>query len=255
MHSTISATAKEKISDFIWQHLLLLMSLFLMTLGVSLCVRSCMGSSVISSIPMAFSVAGEEGSVPNLTIGQYTYIMNFMLVGAQLLILRRKFEPVQFFQLIIGFVFGALIDLNMQLTSLLAYDTLPVQIAAQFAGCTVMAIGIATEIRCGSVTMPGEGIQVAVCRVTGWPFPKVKIMIDTTLVVLAVVSCYCFFGKWIWSVVGPGTLFAMFYIGYTVKLLNPHMGWFDRLLDNRPGFQRYIYGLARFIYPRNRHEH
>lgn len=255
MHTTITVNSKEQVSDFIWQHLLLLMSLFLMTLGVSLCVRSGMGSSVISSIPMAFSIAGEQGLAPNLTIGEYTYIMNFIFVIAQILILRRKFEMVQLFQLIIGFVFGALIDLNMQLTSLLNYDTLPVKIAAQFAGCTIMAIGIATEIRCGSVTMPGEGIQVAVCRVTGWPFPKAKIIIDTTLVVLAVASSYFFFGEWLWSVIGPGTLFAMFYIGYTVKLLNPHLEWFDRLLNNRPGFRRYIYGLARFIYPHNRHEH
>ena len=48
--------------------------------------------------------------------------------------------------------------------------------------------------------------------------------------------------------VGPGTLFAMFYVGYVVKLVNPHLGWFDRLLAYRPGFRRYIYGMARYIY-------
>lgn len=61
---------------------------------------------------------------------------------------------------------------------------------------------------------------------------------------------YCFFGAWPWTVVGPGTLFAMFYVGFVVRSVNPHMGWFDRLLAFRPGFRRYIYGLARFIYPK-----
>ena len=98
--------------------------------------------------------------------------------------------------------------------------------------------------------MPGEGIQVAIARVSGRPFPIVKIIVDTTLVILAVISGYCFFGVWPWTVVGPGTLFAMFYVGYVVKMVNPHLGWFDRLLSYRPGFRRYIYGLARFIYPR-----
>lgn len=37
-------------------------------------------------------------------------------------------------------------------------------------------------------------------------------------------------------VVDPGTLFAMFYVGYVVKLVNPHLRWFDRLLDYRPVF-------------------
>lgn len=242
---------KEKVIGFVWQHFLLFLSMFFMTFGVALCVRSNLGSGVISSIPMAFSLAGECGLAPGLTIGGYTNIMNIILVVAQILVLRRRFDPIQLFQLLIGFVFGCLLDVNMWLTSLFSdYESILSQIIAQLAGATVLGCAVAVEIRCGSVTMPGEGIQVAISRVSGKPFPIVKIMVDTTLVILAVISGYFFFGSWPWTVVGPGTLFAMFYVGYVVKLVNPHLGWFDRLLDYRPGFRRYIYGLARFIYPR-----
>ncbi len=241
---------KEKVIGFVWQHFLLLVSMFFMTFGVALCVRSNLGSGVISSIPMSFSLAGEVGIVPGWTIGGYTNIMNVILVAAQILVLRRQFDKIQLFQLLVGFVFGALLDINMWITSYFSdYPTLISQIIAQFAGATILGCAVAIEIRCGSITMPGEGIQVAIARVTGKPFPIVKIAVDTTLVVLAVISGYCFFGKWPWTVVGPGTLFAMFYVGYVVKLVNPHLKWFDRLLDYRPGFRRYIYGLARFIYP------
>lgn len=130
------------------------------------------------------------------------------------------------------------------------YEAIPIQIIAQLLGATILGCAVAMEIRCGSVTMLGEGIQVAIARVTGRPFPIVKIMVDTTLVVLAVISGFYFFGTWPWTVVGPGTLFAMFYVGYVVKLVNPHLKWFDRLLAYRPVFRRYIYGLARFIYPK-----
>ena len=243
--------SKEQVIGFVWQHLMLLLSMFFMTLGVALCVRSNLGSGVISSIPMSFSLAGEARLVPGWTIGGYTNIMNVLLVIAQVLVLRRRFEPIQLFQLVIGFVFGCLLDVNMWLTSHLStYGTLPAQISAQFIGATILGCAVAIEIRCGSVTMPGEGIQVAIACVTGRPFPSVKIMVDTTLVVLAVISGYCFFGSWPRTVVGPGTLFAMFYVGYVVRLVDPHLGWFDRLLDYRPGFRRYIYGLARFIYPK-----
>ena len=242
---------KEKVVGFIWQHILLLLSMFFMTFGVALCVRSNLGSGVISSIPMSFSLAGEAGLAPGLTIGGYTNIMNVILVVAQILVLRRRFEPLQLFQLLIGFVFGCLLDLNMWITSYFSsYETLPAQIIAQFLGATILGIAVATEIRCGSVTMPGEGIQVAIAKVSGKPFPIVKIMVDTSLVVLAVISGFYFCGTWPWTVVGPGTLCAMFYVGYVVKLVNPHLGWFDRLLRYRPGFRRYIYGLARFIYPK-----
>ena len=242
---------KDRVIGFLWQHFLLLLSMFFMTFGVALCVRSNLGSGVISSIPMSFSLAGEAGLAPGLTIGGYTNIMNVILVIAQIIVLRRRFEPIQLFQLVIGFIFGFLLDVNMWVTSYFSsYETLPSQIIAQFMGATILGCSVAAEIRCGSVTMPGEGIQVAISRVTGKPFPIVKIFVDTTLVILAVISGYCFFGAWPWTVVGPGTLFAMFYVGYVVKLVNPRLRWFDRLLDYRPGFRRYIYGLARFIYPK-----
>ncbi len=240
---------KDKVTGFVWQHTLLLVSMFFMTLGVALCVRSNLGSGVISSIPMSFTLAGEAGLAPGWTIGGYTNVMNIILVAAQVLILRRRFEPVQLFQLAVGVVFSAFLDINMWITSFFSYDALYSQIFAQFAGATVLGCAVAAEIRCGSVTMPGEGIQVAIARVTGRPFPIVKIAVDTTLVILAVISGFFFFGSWPWTVVGAGTLFAMFYVGYVVKLVNPHLGWFDRLLDYRPGFRRYIVGLARFIYP------
>ena len=242
--------SKDVAIGFVWQHLLLLLSMFFMTFGVALCVRSNIGSGVISSIPMSFTLAGEAGLAPGWTIGGYTNIMNIILVMAQVVVLRRRFEPIQFFQLLIGFIFGMFLDINMWLTSFFPYSTLAAQIIAQLVGATVLGCAVAAEIRCGSVTMPGEGIQVAIACVTGKPFPVIKITVDTILVVLAVISGFCFFGTWPWTVVGPGTLFAMFYVGYVVKLVNPHLGWFDRLLDYRPGFRRYIYGLARFIYPK-----
>lgn len=240
----------EKIKSFVWQHLLLLISLFMMTLGVAVCVRSQLGSSVISVLPYVFESAGNKGLVPSLTIGQYTYIMNFLFVFGQIAVLRRKFEIVQLFQLFIGFIFGMFIDINMLLTSWFVPTMFWEKILAQFMGCTILGVAIAFEVRCGSVTMPGEGFPVAVSKISGVEFAKVKIAVDTMLVVTGIVACFAFFGEWLWHIIGIGTLFAMFYVGYVVRLTSRHISWFDRLLLYRPGFRRYIYGLARYIYRR-----
>lgn len=239
---------KQQIISFLWQHLLLLVSLFIMTIGVAVCVRSMLGSSVISVLPYVFQTAGSQSLVPALTIGQYTYIMNAILVVGQICVLRKEFEWVQLFQLLVGFVFGSLIDLNMWLTSWLVPMDLGSKALAQVVGCTILGIGIALEVRCGSVTMPGEGFPVAISRVTGVEFPKVKICVDVTLVLLGVAACYAFWGAWQWYIVGIGTLFAMFYVGFIVRLTGKHLGWFERLLAYQPGFRRYVYGLARYIY-------
>lgn len=238
----------EKVVLFLWQHLLLVVSLFLMTFGVALCVRSNLGSSVISSIPLAMTLAGESGRVASLSIGDYTNLMNMALVFGQILVLRRRFERVQLFQLVIGFLFGFLLDVNMHITSVAVCDTLPRQIMAQVAGCFVLGIGIAFEIRCGSVTMPGEGMPAAISKVAGVPFAKAKICVDISLVAIAVLLGYVFFGRWLWNVVGPGTLFAMFFVGMVVRFFDSRLGWFDSILGYRPGFRRYLFGLARYIY-------
>lgn len=242
-------TKKEKTISFLWQHMWLLVSLFIMTLGVAVCVRSMLGSSVISTLPYVFETAGKRQlGVPALTIGQYTYIMNGILVLGQIAVLRRKFELVQLFQLLVGFVFGSFIDLNMFLTQWLTPLTWGMKSLSQLMGCTVLGIGIALEVRCGSVTMPGEGFPVAISLVTGMEFPKVKILVDTTLVALAVIFCYVFFGSWQRYIVGIGTLFAMIYVGMVVRFIGRHLVWFDRLLSYQPGFRRYVYGLARLLY-------
>jgi uncharacterized membrane protein YczE len=241
---------KDKIVSFCWQHFLLVISLLIMTLGVACCVRSALGSSVISVNPFVFQDAGLLGLVPALSIGQYTYIMNSLFVVLQIIILRRRFEPVQLFQLIIGFVFGLMLDLWMMLTTWIVPSCLWHQVVIQLLGCVFLGIGISFEVRCGSVTMPGEGISVAVSQVTHIEFPKVKIAIDVLLVCLGALFCYIFFGAWQWHIIGLGTLIAMFLVGVIVKCITKHTLWFDRLLAYRPGFRRYIYGLARHLYKR-----
>lgn len=194
---------KEEVKSFVWQHILLLVSLYVMTFGVAACVRSQLGSSVISTIPYVMASAGKMlDYIPGWTIGGYTIMMNAIFVVLQILILRRNFEWVQLFQLAIGFIFGMFIDLNMVLTQWMISENILVNALVQIAGCTILGFGIAMEVKCGSVTMPGEGI---------------------------------------------GTLFAMVYVGVTVRLFNKHLAWFDRLLHYRPGCRRYVYGLARYI--------
>ncbi len=245
---------KDKIIGFCWQHILLLVSLYIMTLGIAFCVRSMLGSSVISTIPYVLNQAGSQNieGVPQWTIGTYTIAINFLFVAIQILVLRRLFEWVQLFQLVIGAFFGSLIDFNMWLTSWLTPDTFILKVLAQFAGCVILGIGIALEVRCGSVTMPGEGITIAFSKVTGKEFSKVKIVVDSTLVVIAVIISYIFFGVWQWHIVGVGTLFAMVFVGVVVRMVGKHLGWFERLLIYRPGFRRYIFGLARFVYKKRK---
>ena len=232
MNFTDISITGNKAFSFVKRQLLLLISLFFLAFGVALCVRSDLGSSVISSAPYAFFLAGKSGLVPDWTLGMYTNLLNVLLVIGQILVLRRRYRLWQLFQLLIGVVFGALIDASMALTSFLeTIDGLEIRLLIMFVGSTMMALGVSMEMRCASITMPGEGLPAALGKVTGKPFADMKILTDTLLVALAIVSSLLFFGEWMWNVVGVGTLFAMLYIGMAVKIISRHLGWFDRLLE------------------------
>ena len=110
---------EKKIISFSWQHLLLIVSLSIMTCGVALCIRPNFGSSVIATIPFIIALAEEVSIVSLFTIVEYTHIMNFLFIGLQILILHQRFPRIQLFQFIIGFVFGFLLDVNMQPTSII----------------------------------------------------------------------------------------------------------------------------------------
>lgn len=231
MNLTDISITGNKTFPFVKRQLLLLISLFFLAFGVALCVRSDLGSSVISSAPYAFFLAGMRGLVPDWSLGMYTNVLNVLLVIGQIVVLRRSYRPWQLLQLLVGVVFGVLIDASMAMTAALeTLESLGVRLAVLFAGSTLMALGVSMEMKCASVTMPGEGLPAALSRVTGKPFADMKILTDTLLVAAAVVSSFIFFGEWKWNIVGAGTLFAMVYIGMAVKTISRRLGWFERLL-------------------------
>lgn len=230
-HPTDISLLRNRITFLARQQLLLLVSLFFLALGVALCVRSDLGSSVISSAPYAFFLAGEKGLVPGWTLGMYTNMLNVLLVAGQIAVLRKRYRPVQLLQLFIGVVFGILIDVSMAMTAILeTTGELYARLLIMLAGSTLMALGVSMEMKCASITMPGEGLPAALSRMTGKSFANMKILTDTLLVMTAIASSYMFFGTWMWNIVGIGTLFAMVYIGMAVKVISRHLGWFDRLL-------------------------
>lgn len=212
------------------QNFFLLVSLFFLAFGMALCVRSDLGSSVISSAPYAFYLAGLEGMAPPWSLGMYTNLLNVLLVMGQIAVLRKRYRAFQLLQLGIGVVFGVLIDISMMLTEVFISTEVYVRVLVMVAGATLMALGVAMEIRCASITMPGEGLPAALSRVTGRSFADMKIVTDVSLVALAVVSSLLFFGSWQWNIVGVGTLFAMVYIGLAVKVISRRLAWFDKLL-------------------------
>ncbi len=227
VHTGIDRTVPSRLA-------ILVAGIFVMTLGVALCIRSDLGSSPISVMPLAWSGAGAmQGSrihVPGWSMGTYTVIMNALFVALQVALLRRRFHAIQLFQLAMGFFFGFFLDLNMALTAGFRWEGILPRVAQLLAGGLAMAVGISMEVVTRLVMMPGEGITLAVARVAGADFGKVKIAVDCSMVLLGTVSMLAFFGSWQWRIVGAGTLVSMVYVGLVVRLLAPLTSRLERAI-------------------------
>lgn len=173
-------------------------------------------------------------------MGTYTMCMHVFFIAAQIALLRRDFQKIQLLQLAVSVLFGAYTDLTMWMTSFLQVPgTLPpaigypLRLAELLAGGAILAYGISLEVHCDVLMLAGEGFPLAIAKVVKRDFGKVKMCSDTGLVLIGAVFMFCFFGRWRWDMIGPGTLVSMFYVGFMVRKFSPAMSWFDRMLTGQ----------------------
>ena len=75
---------------------LYILGLFIMTLGVSMSVKSNLGVSPVSSIPYTITC------ITGLEMGKATILFHTFLVFLQILILGKAFEKKNFLQVVVG---------------------------------------------------------------------------------------------------------------------------------------------------------
>lgn len=189
----------------------LFFGLFFMASGSAFTIIAELGTSAISSVPYTLS------QIVPMTVGNITIIMHAIFILIQYLLLRKDFEILQLLQLPVAMVFGKMIDLILWCLRWLQ----PTAYWQQWLLCLfgIVQVGLAVVLEVGSKTVPiaGEAIVLAFSQVTKIPFPKMKIISDVTLVLIACALSLIFLGK----IVGvrEGTVVAAFLAGYVVKLL------------------------------------
>ena len=204
------------------RYLTFLVGIFVMSVGIAMTVHSKIGTTPISSIPLLMS------HVTAFTLGQYTVAINVVLLIAQIIILGRRFEPIQYLQLPAAFVFGAFCDLSVWLLrDLQPPDVYPWQLLYSAVGSLVLGVGVWLQVTPRVLMLAGDGISAAVSQVTGREFGTVKIVIDSILVtiaaVLSLILLSALFG------VREGTVLSAVLVGWAVRHLQRRVPWPRRL--------------------------
>lgn len=184
--------------------------------GIVLITKGALGTSQISSIPYVLSL-----QMPSISFGMFSFIMNMVYIVLQALLLRRQFKPIQLLQIVVNVVFSASIDVFMAMLSFYAPQQLFTRVLSAVAGCIVLAFGISVEVAPNLIMVPGEGIVAAISKVSGRRFGSVKVVFDVTLILIAALLSWLFFGNIVG--VGVGTLLSAVSVGQFVNLINRHV--------------------------------
>lgn len=184
--------------------------------GIVLITKGALGTSQISSIPYVLSL-----QLPSISFGMFSFIMNMVYIVLQALLLRRQFKPIQLLQIVVNVVFSASIDVFMAMLSFYAPQQLFTRVLSAVAGCIVLAFGISVEVAPDLIMVPGEGVVAAISKVSGRRFGSVKVVFDVTLILIAALLSWLFFGNIVG--VGVGTLLSAVSVGQFVNLINRHV--------------------------------
>ncbi len=193
-----------------------------MSFGVSFSVKADIGVSPISCVPYIYSVYFP------LTIGEFTILLNVLFMGIQIAILRRKYNPFQLVQLPAIIVFGYCIDGTMFLIESLIPSNYIEQLILCLISCAALAFGILLVVKSRFTYLPLEGLVVVISKTFKKEFGKIKISMDTLMVILGVISSFIFLNHLVG--IREGSIIAALSIGAMIKYFSTKLPFIENWL-------------------------
>jgi len=189
------------------------LGLFIVALGVSFSVKSDLGVSPVNSIPYVVSLKTgiEQGMcVTAIFIG---------FIALQFVISPKTFRLKNLLQIVGSTVFGYFVTAANRLTvGIPACSNYPMRLLYLLISMILIAIGVSLYLKPNLLPLPAEGIMQALVDRFGIKFPNAKTGVDTTMVIVAAILSFLFFGKL--NGVREGTIIAAIGIGQIVKVWN-----------------------------------
>lgn len=178
--------------------------------GIAFITKATLGTSPISSVPFVLSQ-----KFP-LSFGTISFAFNLLFIVAQMVLLKKDFEKIQFLQIVVNIIFSVAIDISMFILQFLNPEMMLMKLICLVVGCAILGFGITIEVAPDVLMVPGEGIVSAISKTFKKEFGSVKLCFDVTLMATALTLSLIFFHKL--NGIGIGTIISSFLIGTFVKI-------------------------------------
>ncbi len=209
--------------EYFKRYLFLCIGLFIMSLGIAFSIKANLGTSPISSAPYVVSL------IYPITVGTATIIMHCVFILLQIIILRKKYQLIQLMQLPVALIFGFMTDFSVWLINGITYLSYSMQWILCIIGIVLVAIGVSMEVTANVVTVAGEGLVLAICRVMPVKFGNMKVCFDVILVLTAILTGFISKGELLG--VREGTVAAALLVGLlSKKICKPITKIMDKII-------------------------
>lgn len=199
------------------RYILFIVSLFFSALGVAFTKRGELGVSPISSVANVMNCRFDA-----LSMGTWLIIWNCILIVGQIIILRKKFQPIQLLQVPLSFLFGWFTDLGMAIVSHIPAEVYVMRLVMVIIGIVILAFGIALSVIANVIMNSGEAFVKAISDTIHKEFGNVKIAFDISCVAAALMLSLIFFN---FTIVGmrEGTVISAFLTGIVVNFFRGNL--------------------------------
>lgn len=205
--------------------------MFILSLGISLSVKSQMGVSPVTSVPYTVS------RVLHMSVGMGTIIVYCLYIFAEFLIYRKQFRLTYLIQLPASFVFGWFIDLTgLILGPIDHHGIFAVQLVMIVISVMLVALGVRIYLTADIMAIPSDALTVAISWATKKPLHRCKLFFDCGSVAVALALSLSVFRDWegIWI----GTVLAALGVGQALRL-------YTVLFEER--LKKFIFGTENFL--------
>ena len=205
-------TKKEVLKRYI----LFVISLFFIGLGIGFTKHGNMGISPVSSVANVLSIRFDF-----MSFGTWLFTTNCLFLLGQIVLLRKKFQPIQLLQIPLSMIFGYFSDFGVWIVSGLPNGVYALRLLWVMCGIVVVGFGVSLSVIAEVILNSSEALIKAIADTFKKDFGNMKVLFDVSWVVVATSLSLIFFHGL--KGVREGTILSAVCIGLVVKFIKPRI--------------------------------
>jgi len=187
--------------------------IFMIALGGILAIKSNLGASPVSSLPLSIS------RVSRLSLGTATIALFTFYVLIQIILLRKNFKKVQLLQIVFAILFGQIMNFFNSIINI-DVDNFYIKITICLLSFFITALGVFITITTNIVPVAPDGLVQVISLKMRIDFGKAKNYFDCMVVILSILLLLIN-GKSLEGI-GIGTILSAILVGRIVFIINKY---------------------------------